>query len=422
MTRRRTRATAAAVVAAVAVVTWLLLRPLGVHDPRLEVAAAFPPPREVPRVVRYVPERGGVAFGLVLEAERGMPRRILSLSALDPRLGSSLVSFAAKGGFELAARLVATAPSSLPSATLDELTESQLSTRLLSPVDISAEQLERGERLVVAMGLNYASHREETDRDTDVLLFAKHAAATGAYADVPVGTAPDGSARALVDYEVELGFVLLEDTDLSRLPASEAELQQKVAFAIVNDVSDRVPIIADPDRGYTAGKSEPGWLPVGPWLVHGRHLPVGARGWPDLELGLSVVDSRGEAVRQRASSADLLRGPLQILREIAELRDDAMVDRAGTRRPTYVERGSGRSLPAGSLVITGTPRGTAIEAPTGADFVALAVRAGFRPAAARAAWARHCELHRRAMGFLSPGDVVAAEIQDLGRQRFRVVP
>jgi 2-keto-4-pentenoate hydratase/2-oxohepta-3-ene-1,7-dioic acid hydratase in catechol pathway len=420
----RFRRTAVVVAGALLVATsYVALRPLGVVDPRLAAGAAMPGPRGVPAVVRYVSANGTPAFGLVLEWVDGAPRRVVSLTAVEPRLGSSLASLVAHRGFDVAAERARAAPGSHPPAAVETIAAEELAARVLSPVDLSLAELDRAERVVLAIGLNYAGHRDEADRDVDVLLFAKHVAPTGSYADVPVGKDESGAARQLVDYELELGMIVLEEIDLDRLPASDAELQTRVAFVAANDVSDRVPIIADPDRGYTAGKSRPGYLPLGPVMVHGAALPPSPAGAPDLRLRLAVREPAGTTLRQDASAAELIRGPLEILREASRApAAAAMADGTGVTRPLYVSRGGRRLLTAGSVVLTGTPRGTAIEAPRGLDLPTLFIRGGFTIAGAQQAWARHCTDKRRSMGFLTPGDVVEAEIQDLGRQRFSIVP
>jgi hypothetical protein len=90
--------------------------------------------------------------------------------------------------------------------------------------------------VVVAAGLNYSGHAEEAGGG-DVFVFPKPVEPTGPYSTV---SAPTGV--TLLDYEVELAFVLLADVSLAALPTWETLLDQS-AFFVANDVTDREAII-----------------------------------------------------------------------------------------------------------------------------------------------------------------------------------
>jgi len=82
--------------------------------------------------------------------------------------------------------------------------------------------------------------------------------------------------------------------------------------------------------------------------------------------------------------------------------------------------GGRRVLPAGSLVLTGTPGGTAIRAPSCGDQVRLVLRS-IRPLRWPSEdYRRHLEDHRHAFGFFSPGDRVSGWITGRGRQEWEV--
>lgn len=70
----------------------------------------------------------------------------------------------------------------------------------------------------------------------------------------------------------------------------------------------------------------------------------------------------------------------------------------------------GLVLPRGTVVLTGTPAGTAIEAPQGIDKLRLFLLGNLSTGRARLAYAAHCVRNRREMGFLSPGDIVDAHL------------
>lgn len=106
---------------------------------------------------------------------------------------------------------------------------------------------------------------------------------------------------------------------------------------------------------------------------------------------------------------------------IEEIRGQSVrPDSIGTPRGVALDDGGRAFLPKGSIVLTGTPHGTAIEAPSGTDSLRLFMLGNLSRTGARVAFAAHCARKRRTMGFLSPGDVVDSHITALGRQRWVV--
>jgi acylpyruvate hydrolase len=113
---------------------------------------------------------------------------------------------------------------------------------------------------VICVGLNYAAHIEETQRERSdfPVLFTKFAATlTGPYDDIPLP--PESKA---IDYEGELVVVIGERA--RRIPPERA-LEHVAGYAIANDVSMR-------DYQYKShqwlqGKAWDATTPVGPDLV-----------------------------------------------------------------------------------------------------------------------------------------------------------
>jgi 2-keto-4-pentenoate hydratase/2-oxohepta-3-ene-1,7-dioic acid hydratase in catechol pathway len=110
-----------------------------------------------------------------------------------------------------------------------------------------------------AVGINYRAHAEETSVK-DSFMFPKRTAATSHNATV---AARDG----LLDYEIELGFVLLEDLPLDTLP-------KHMGLVLASDYTDRASLIRhvnllniNSGDGFTTGKSEPGFMPLGNLFV-----------------------------------------------------------------------------------------------------------------------------------------------------------
>lgn len=198
------------------------------------------------------------------------------------------------------------------------------SLELLSPVTTPCR--------VLAQMANYASHALDVGIDpgsVPLTFFRKSSVSvSGPYDDI----VKPAHVR-LLDYEVELGFVLGRD-----LPAgsevTEADLPELVrALVITNDVSARDVQLFKTQ--FYESKSYPTFTPTGPLLVileEGELTRLG-----DLQLRLWVD---GE-LRQDMPASDMIHGPLSALRTLTQFQDVA----------------------AGDLVLTGTPVGTALSAP-----------------------------------------------------------
>jgi 2-keto-4-pentenoate hydratase/2-oxohepta-3-ene-1,7-dioic acid hydratase in catechol pathway len=351
---------------------------LGVHDPRRPIGPDDLLPddegHKAPRIARFLGCDGAPHIGLVLESVEGLPRRLLDLTA---RHGSSprLIEFVAAGGLELAERELereAAVDDGTDRVTLERET---LPARLLSPVDIDTAEIEAGTRLVVGFGLTFREHRRETGRARP-FAFPKPTAPTGACAPVSAGRDRDAPV-ALLDYELELGCVAFRDVDLDRLDAVDPAAD--FGYLVVNDVSAREPIVRSRGDGYAHGKGRPTYLPAGPWLVPGTHFTRDAPALRRMVLTVAEAKGHGEgdglqALRQDARLEDLTLGVRELLALLARRRSLTMRGPDGRAWPVSVERAGRRILPAGSLLLTGTPGGTAIRSPHASDKAALLVR------------------------------------------------
>ncbi len=407
------------------------------------ISAAQPP-----RILRYLSAQedfsGRHCFGMVLEARDGIPLAVCNLGRLDTELcdapaiaGNSPQQL--RLAFATADKLANLEEAAIPADCRESLPQERLADVILAPVGIPLQQLVSGQRFVVGIGLNYREHRKETGAENhagvaadEVLVFPKLVAPTGAYSPVlsgaKIGAYPALPVR-LLDYEVELGMLLLEDLDLNSPPASYAEFIDGVAFFTANDVSDREPIILDSEAGYTRGKSHPTYLPSGPWMIHGRHLQPLApgEGRDRLELELLVQEpAMGEQAtrtrrRQDSSTDRMILGPWQIVETLAARYRQGirtcMRDAGGEPRYTHTAAGT---IPAGSIILTGTPGGTAIREPDTLEKLALFLRGGLSMPGARHQLIEDSESRLEDSRYLEPGDLVETAITLLGRQRWRV--
>ena len=111
----------------------------------------------------------------------------------------------------------------------------------------------------IAVGTNYREHAEESAVVGSPFLFPKLVTPTASRAVIPAGA-------GLLDFEAELCLVPLRPLGLND-PASGG-------LILGNDVTDRAVLmrgvnLKDPQsgRGFTDGKSAPGYLPVGDLFV-----------------------------------------------------------------------------------------------------------------------------------------------------------
>lgn len=170
---------------------------------------------------------------------------------------------------------------------------------------------------VVCVGLNYRTHIAEMGHKLplDPVIFLKPSTAViGPGQTIPV---PDGVGR--VDYEAELGVVIGRRTHRAT-PQEAAE--NILGFTCGNDVTARD--LQTVDGQWTRAKGFDGFCPIGPWVDTDVDVS-------DLTLECLV---NGE-VRQRASTADMLFDPYQLVSFASHV----------------------MTLVPGDVVLTGTPGG-----------------------------------------------------------------
>ena len=219
---------------------------------------------------------------------------------------------------------------------------------------------------IFAIGLSYAKHIQETasefDPDAVPPVFRKDLRSfvrTGANVAMPDSDALCAAAEELesglgkmlrkeysslsplLDYEGELGFVLLEDIDPQALSAPD--FIPRLGFFISNDLSARTLAIMGEDQPnrydyWGASKSFPGFMPVGghAWVPDEPK----ANGIPSVVIETKV---NGQT-RQKQTTDQLIYTPLQMLRFV---------------HTVYPES----PLRKGTIVLTGTPGGVALKSP-----------------------------------------------------------
>ncbi|WP_213575069.1 fumarylacetoacetate hydrolase family protein [Rhodococcus sp. USK13] len=263
----------------------------------------------------------------------------------------------------------ATATATIPIDTLE----------LLSPVTAPCR--------VVAQMTNYVSHVKDSgmNPNTVPLTFFRKASGSisGPFADV---LKPDHV--RFLDYEVEAGLVFGRPVPVGT-SIDEHNIAEFVAgLVITNDVSARD--VQLPKTQFYEAKSYPTFTPVGPALVLLEEGDV--KRFEDLRLQLRV---NGEVRQNMTVGRDMIYRPVQALQALTKF----------------------QRLDAGDLLLTGTPGGTALKAPS----KPVEIIGSLLPPAVK--WKSFFKAQAKNPHYLQDGDVMELSIAtddnvlDLGIQR-----
>lgn len=256
---------------------------------------------------------------------------------------------------------------------------------------------------VVAVGLNYADHNKEVDKN-QLVLFSKRTDISAATAPI---IRPNGS---LLDWEVELTVVIRKEITQS-VKLTPTNYREYIAgFVVANDVSNRIPIIEDTEKGFSRGKTAHTFLPLGPYFVPSESLPISSKGIPELEMHLKV---NGE-LKQKAKTTDMSNSLYDLLVKIMEQRSELWVDARGQSAKLLLDD----KLVPGDIILTGTPGGTALQVPALGGKLGLGLRALTEVRNPKSIFIEKEYCSGR---YLRDGDIVEAEIQFLGKQRNKVL-
>jgi 2-keto-4-pentenoate hydratase/2-oxohepta-3-ene-1,7-dioic acid hydratase in catechol pathway len=241
---------------------------------------------------------------------------------------------------------------------------------------------------VVAQAVNYRSHAREAGfgEDPPAVFFRKSSASISGPADDVVRPAH----VRLLDYELEVGLVIGQRLAIGAT-VTDADLPRYVAGLVMcNDLSAR-DVQLEKGQFYES-KSYPTFTPTGPRLVL-----LGPEDFPRL-AGLRLRLWVNEELRQDGSVADMITRPAAALTLLAGF----------------------QPLDPGDLVLTGTPGGTALQAPP-----AVVEKVGdLLPTPLK--WRVFFSRQQRNPAYLKAGDVITSSIAtedgvlDLGTQRLAV--
>jgi 2-keto-4-pentenoate hydratase/2-oxohepta-3-ene-1,7-dioic acid hydratase in catechol pathway len=249
-----------------------------------------------------------------------------------------------------------------------------------TPVTVDVAKLEvpfEAHEANIGIGANYPEHARESQVEEKPFVFPKRAALTRFSSTV------SRKPSVLLDYEVELGLVLLEDI------AAPAPAPRTMGLVLCNELTDRWALVRHYRRGapmgttgFVDGKSRAGFAVAGPLLVIPRDLDSFYR-----QITLTLyLNGR---LRQQDSAENMAWGPREILAEIFRRKDWIFRSREGV--VTLLDA-SGK-IPAGTVIFSGTPAGVI-----------------FKPHNLWNPWA-----------YLRPGDEVVIRADALGVIRNRIV-
>lgn len=277
-------------------------------------------------------------------------------------------------------------------------------TRITVDADSLAVPVSLNDRHIAA-GTNYRDHADEADVEGGPFLFPKYVAPTAARSFIPAG-------EALLDYEVELCLVAMNDL--------AADAPATGGLILCNDVTDRAALLRnlDPEnpqsgKGFTTGKSAPGYLPVGDLFLVPRDLDAFVE---TLTLTLAVD---GEE-RQRAKATQWIWDFDRILSEARAKRNIEWDYRGESARLPFDENGA---LPARSMILGGTPGGTVFRGIYPSAYVrglASWLAGGAQGPVAPHVVEAHISAAKASGDYLLPGALVTIEVDRMGALANRV--
>jgi 2-keto-4-pentenoate hydratase/2-oxohepta-3-ene-1,7-dioic acid hydratase in catechol pathway len=241
---------------------------------------------------------------------------------------------------------------------------------------------------VVAQAVNYHGHAQESGfgESPPAVFFRKSSASVSGPTDDVVNPAH----VRLLDYELELGLVIGQRLAIGAA-VTDADLPRYVAGLVMcNDVSAR-DVQLEKGQFYES-KSYPTFTPTGPRLV--LLDPEDLRHLSGLRLRLWV----NQELRPDGTVADMITRPAAALTLLARF----------------------QPLDPGDLVLTGTPGGTALQAPP----VVIEKVGDLLPTPLK--WRVFFARQQRNPAYLKAGDVITSSIAtedeslDLGTQRLVV--
>lgn len=240
---------------------------------------------------------------------------------------------------------------------------------------------------VIAQMTNYRSHVADSGMNPETVPLTFFRKTSGSISGPNDDIVRPAHVRFL-DYEVEIGIVFAKPVPVGTEVTGDNLADYVAGLVVTNDVSARD--LQLPKTQFFEAKSYPTFTPVGPALVllEGEEL----KRFPDLRLRLSV---NGEVRQDSVVAGDMVFQPLEAVQALTKF----------------------QRLDAGDLLLTGTPVGTALSAPS----KLVEIIGNLLPSQLK--WKTFFKRQAGNPLYLQDGDVVEASIAtddvalDLGTQR-----
>jgi 2-keto-4-pentenoate hydratase/2-oxohepta-3-ene-1,7-dioic acid hydratase in catechol pathway len=240
---------------------------------------------------------------------------------------------------------------------------------------------------VVAQMTNFASHVNDAGLNPDTIPLTFFRKTSGSISG-PFDDIVRPAHVRFLDYEAEIGLVIGRELPVGTQVTADNWTSFVAGLVVTDDVSARD--VQLPKTQFFESKSYPTFTPVGPSLVMLDEDELKRFG--DLRLRLWV---NGQLRQDSAVEGDMLYSPLQALQALSRF----------------------QRLDPGDLLLTGTPKGTALSAPP----KPVEVIAAFLPPTLK--WKLFFQRQAQNPNYLQHGDIVEVAIGtddgaiDLGRQR-----
>jgi len=240
---------------------------------------------------------------------------------------------------------------------------------------------------VVAQMTNFATHVKDAGLDPDAIPLTFFRKTSGSISG-PFDDIVRPAHVRFLDYEAEIGVVIGRELPVGTQVTADNWTSFVAGLVVTDDVSARD--VQLPKTQFFESKSYPTFTPVGPSLVMLDEDELKRFG--DLRLRLWV---NGQLRQDAPVEGDMLYSPLQALQALSRF----------------------QRLDPGDLLLTGTPKGTALSAPP----KPVEVIAAFLPPTLK--WKLFFQRQAQNPNYLQHGDVVEVAIGtddgaiDLGRQR-----
>ncbi|EWT01942.1 fumarylacetoacetase [Intrasporangium oryzae NRRL B-24470] len=272
-------------------------------------------------------------------------------------------------------------------ADREAIEAARASTNTVDPVTLDLVSPVTTRCRVVAQMTNFASHVKDSGLDPDTIPLTFFRKTSGSISG-PFDDISRPSHVHFLDYEVEIGLVIGRELPVGTQVTADNWTSFVAGLVVTNDISARD--LQLPKTQFYESKSYPTFTPVGPALVLLDDDELKRLG--DLRLRLWV---NGKLRQDSRVDSDMIYSPLEALKALSRF----------------------QQLDPGDLLLTGTPKGTALSAPPRP----VEIMAAFLPPALK--WKMFFKRQAQNPKYLKHGDIVEASIGtddgaiDLGRQR-----